>query len=75
MRGVVVIPKSVRAERMKENIDVVDFGLTDEQMDRIAAMDTGTSLFFASPAWSCRPARRYARQACPPRRPLWWGDG
>src|SRR5215210_2904937 len=45
-REVVVIPKSVRAERMAENIDVFDFQLTDEEMTRIAAMDTGASLFF-----------------------------
>jgi 2,5-diketo-D-gluconate reductase A len=45
-RGVVVIPKSVRLERMRENIDIFDFALTDEQMARIAALDTGGSLFF-----------------------------
>lgn len=45
-RGVVAIPKSVRAERMAENIDVFDFRLTDEQMARIAGLDTGRSLFF-----------------------------
>jgi 2,5-diketo-D-gluconate reductase A len=45
-RNVVVIPKSVRAERMAQNIDVFDFELTDEQMDRIASMETGASLFF-----------------------------
>jgi 2,5-diketo-D-gluconate reductase A len=45
-RGVVVIPKSVRAERMRENIDIFDFQLTDEQMARIAGLDTGTTLFF-----------------------------
>jgi len=45
-RGVVVIPKSVRAERMRENIDVFDFELTDDEMTRIAALDTGTTLFF-----------------------------
>ena len=31
---------------MAENIDVFDFELTDDEMTRIAAMDTGASLFF-----------------------------
>jgi len=45
-RGAVVIPKSVRPERMRENVDVFDFELADDQMTRIAALDTGTTLFF-----------------------------
>ncbi len=45
-RGVVAIPKSVRPERMAENLDIFDFQLTDEEMTRIAALDTGASLFF-----------------------------
>jgi 2,5-diketo-D-gluconate reductase A len=45
-RGVVAIPKSVRAERMAENLDIFDFELTDDQMAAIATLDTGDSLFF-----------------------------
>jgi 2,5-diketo-D-gluconate reductase A len=45
-RDVVVIPKSVRPERMVQNLDVFDFELTDEEMSRIAALDTGASMFF-----------------------------
>jgi len=45
-RDVVVIPKSVRPDRMAENLAVFDFALTDQQMGRIAALDTGASLFF-----------------------------
>jgi 2,5-diketo-D-gluconate reductase A len=45
-RDVVTIPKSVRRERMEENLDVFDIMLTDEDMSRIATMDTGASLFF-----------------------------
>ena len=45
-RDVVVIPKSVRPGRMAQNLDVFGFTLTDEQLNRIAALDTGASLFF-----------------------------
>jgi 2,5-diketo-D-gluconate reductase A len=45
-RNIVTIPKSVRRERMEENLDVFDFTLTDDEMARIADMDTGASLFF-----------------------------
>jgi 2,5-diketo-D-gluconate reductase A len=62
-RGVVVIPKSVRPERMAQNLDVFGFTLTDGQMTRIAALDTGASLFFdhRDPAMvSWLGARRYS---------------
>ena len=42
-RGVVVIPKSVRRERMAENLDIFGFALTDAEMQAIAALDTGRS--------------------------------
>jgi 2,5-diketo-D-gluconate reductase A len=46
-RGVVVIPKSVRKERLKENINVFDFELSKDDMDSIRSMDTKESLFFS----------------------------
>lgn len=45
-RDVVVIPKSVRKERMAENFAVFDFELTADEMDAIAALETGQSAFF-----------------------------
>ncbi|MCX5095888.1 aldo/keto reductase [Streptomyces sp. NBC_00365] len=45
-RDVVAIPKSVRPERMAENLDIFDFELTDDQMAAIATLETGASLFF-----------------------------
>jgi 2,5-diketo-D-gluconate reductase A len=42
--GNVVIPKSVTPERIRENFEVFDFELTDEQIDTIAALDAGTRI-------------------------------
>lgn len=44
---VVVIPKTVRKERMKQNIDVFDFALTEIDMKKIEALDEKESLFFS----------------------------
>ncbi|MEH1943071.1 MAG: aldo/keto reductase [Nostoc sp.] len=45
-RGVVVIPKSVRKERIVENFNIFDFELNSEDMDAIIALDTKVSSFF-----------------------------
>ena len=42
-RGVSIIPKSVHIERMEQNIDIWDFTLTDNEMEKIAAKDLGHS--------------------------------
>jgi len=44
---VVVIPKSTHRERMEENFDVFDFTLDEADMQAIAALDTGKTLFFS----------------------------
>lgn len=44
-RGVVVIPKSVRKERIEENFDVFDFQLTSDDMQQIRGLDANSSLF------------------------------
>ena len=46
-RGVVVIPKTTHIERMKENFDVFDFALTNEDMSAISSLDKAESLFFS----------------------------
>ena len=62
-RGVIVIPKSVRKERMEQNIDVFDFALSGEDMQRIGQLDLGHSLFFShydpqTVKWLCCMGKR-----------------
>ena len=42
-RGVSIIPKSTHVERMEQNIDIWDFDLTGEEMEKIASKDLGHS--------------------------------
>lgn len=43
--GIPVLPKSAHRERLRENLDIFDFSLTDEERCAIAALDEGRSLF------------------------------
>ena len=46
-RGIVSLAKSVRKERMEENINILDFELSPEDILQITALDTATSAFFS----------------------------
>ena len=48
-RNIVVIPKSVRVERMVENFNILDFTLAGEEMTAIAALETGKSPIYDGP--------------------------
>lgn len=45
-RGIVPLAKTVRKERMQENLNIFDFSLTAEEMQLIASMDRQESSFF-----------------------------
>ena len=44
-KDIICIPKSVRKERMEQNLNVFDFQLSAEDMSQIAALDTKQTLF------------------------------
>lgn len=46
-RNVVALSKSTLVERMKENFNIFDFELSEEDMNKIKELDTGKSLFFS----------------------------
>lgn len=46
-RGISALAKTVRRERMIENLAIFDFALDDAEMARIATLDTGISSFFS----------------------------
>jgi diketogulonate reductase-like aldo/keto reductase len=46
-RDIVVIPKSVRKERIIENFNIFDFELSADDMEQISTLDTGNSLFLS----------------------------
>ena len=43
--GNIVFPKTTNQENMKENIDIFDFSLTDEEMSEIQKLDQGIRFF------------------------------
>ena len=53
-RGTAIIPKSTHAERMRENLAIEDFALTDQEMGAISALDAGRR--FNDPGVFCEAA-------------------
>lgn len=51
-KGNVIIPRSTKKEHMKENLDILDFTLSENEMERIDTMDLGHSeiIDFENPA-------------------------
>ena len=45
-RDIVALAKSTRIERMKENLDIFDFKLSEQDMASISKLDAKESLFF-----------------------------
>lgn len=45
-RNIIVIPKTVRKERMIENLDIFSFALSDDEMEAITRLDKGKSVVF-----------------------------
>lgn len=45
-RGIAALAKSIHKERMEENIDIFDFKLSDEDMNKIEKLDKKESSFF-----------------------------
>lgn len=39
--GVITLPKSTNPERIRTNLDIFDFELTEDEMNKMRAMDTG----------------------------------
>lgn len=46
-QGVATIPKSCNPERIAQNMDIFDFTLVEEDMQVIAALETGNSVFYS----------------------------
>lgn len=59
-REIVALSKSTRKERIQENFEVLDFELSNEDMEAIKTLDTKTSSFFdhRDPEWVKRLSSR-----------------
>ena len=42
--GIIVFPKSTKPDRIKSNMEIFDFSLTEDEMNAIRALDTGSGM-------------------------------
>ena len=48
-RGVAAVPKSTNVQRLKENLDVFSFQLTDDEMNTLSTFNKGVNVRFNDP--------------------------
>ena len=60
-RGIVPVVKSANPQRMKENLNIFDFTLTDAEMNQIAKLDTGHTCF--APRQTCPAVDEFLKRA------------
>ena len=61
-RGIVPVVKSANPQRIKENLSIFDFSLTDAEMEQIAKLDTGHTCFM--PRNTGAAVTAFLEQAC-----------
>ncbi|WP_443624897.1 aldo/keto reductase [Catenibacterium sp.] len=43
-KGIIVIPRSIKAEHIRENFDIFDFSLTDDEIKKLTELDQKTAM-------------------------------
>lgn len=61
-RGIIVIPKTVHVDRMKQNLDVFDFELSETEMAQIATLNNSNGFSFPEDAHGYQEALNFSKR-------------